>query len=445
MKRLSAYAMSAVFSGTAASRESLAVAEPPEPYRYEANTGASQFAKEFFGNNRDYSRVAPIGMGNVGVNLGTSLDCGKLDVQANVKGEFNKIQEQVKALIPKNASDVKDLLSRSAMITACYAYPTVCAQLRHDFIALQANLNLRAQSCQAIDKFIDSQADKGAKQLRAEAQAECVSNQVRSGVDPSTATGSCQSQTGLPIRDFQAGLEKKFTTNKQKVLQAIVKFAHTTEPSMYTFLTSFLGEIEVQADGYWQPLFSSGMLKPYDVADAFLAEGKVQVCDNLSEALKGRGDKSGTLMSKSVLRVIQQRLSQEDVANLGDLGTEDRKLACAALGRALGQVAADKAAAEGEAIVASGLLNGAIPNSLRDEYRSRSSSAFLALRKTIESDQIPSLETVRTAVTQLAHATRERNRLIAAGLSAGKVENSRQESAVKSDCVDTLSCGGSAP
>ena len=422
-----------------------AFGEPAVPYRYDTNTRASDFANEFFGNNGNHTRAPRLDMGNVGVNIGTELDCGKLDVRANIKGEFNKIQEQVKALIPKNASDVTDLVTRTAMISVCYAYPTVCAQIRHDFVSLQANLNLRAQACQAIDKFIDSQADKGAKQLRAEAQAECVSTQVRGGADPSTATGNCQSRTGLPIRDFQAGLEKKFTTRKQKVLQAIVKFAHVSEPTMYSFLTSFLGEIEVQADGYWQPLFSSGMIRPYDVAGEFLSEGENRTCGNLALTLSGRGGPASTVMARTVTEVAQRRLSNDDVSNLDDLGTEDRKLACAALGRALGQVAADKAAAEGEAIVASGLLNAAIPNSLRDEYRSRSSSAFLALRKALESDQIPPLETVRAAVAQLARATREKNRLIAAGLTAGKVENSRQESTVKFDCVDTLSCGGNAP
>lgn len=419
-----------------------ALAEPATPYRYDTNTRASDFAREFFGSNGNQTRAPRLDMGNVGVNVGTELDCGKLDVRANIRGEFNKIQEQVKALIPKNASDVTDLVSRTAMISVCYAYPTVCAQIRHDFVSLQANLNLRAQACQAMDKFIDSQADKGAKQLRAEAQAECVSSQVRSGVDPSTATGNCQSRSGLPIRDFQAGLEKKFTTRKQKVLSAIVKFAHVSEPTMYAFLTSFLGEIEVQADGYWQPLFTSGMLRPYDVAAEFLAEGQERACGNLGAVLARGTPQGSTVMARSVSEVVRKRISQEDISNLDDLGTEDRKLACAALGRAIGQVAAEKSAAEGEAIVASGLLNTAIPNSLRDEYRSRSNAAFVALRKTLESDQIPPLETVRTAVAQLARATREKNRLIASGISSGKVENSRQESQVKSDCVDTLSCGG---
>ena len=125
-----------------------------------------------------------------------------------------------------------------------------------------------------------------------------------------------------------------------------------------------------------------------------------------------------------------------------DLETQDQKLACAALGRAIGQVAATKASAEAEAVLSSGLLNTAIPNSLRDEYRSRSQNAFQALRKAVESDQIPPIDEVRTAISQLARATREKNRILAAELSSGKLENYRHESATKSDCVDTLSCGG---
>ena len=116
--------------------------------------------------------------------------------------------------------------------------------------------------------------------------------------------------------------------------------------------------------------------------------------------------------------------------------------ACAALGRALGQVAAKTAAAKAEAVLASGLLNTSIPNSLRDEYRSRGNGAFDALKKAVESDQIPPIEDVRSAIAQLARASREKNRLIAAQISAGKLQNYRQESEIQTDCVDTLSCGG---
>jgi len=418
----------------------VASAQPLQTYRYDLQTNASEFAKQWFGPTRASERSQNLNMGNARIGVSTELDCGKLDIRANIRGEFNKLQEQVKGLIPRTASDVTDLISRAAMITTCYAYPTVCAQLRHDFLALQANLNLRSQACRAIDSFIDSQADKGAKQLRAESQAHCVSEQVRSGTDPSTATANCQNRSGLPIRDFTAGLEKKFTQGKQKVLWAIVDFAK--DRPAYQFVASLLGEIEVQEDGYWQPLFTAGMLRPNDAARNVLATGEQLVCQRLAALLyTGRNDVNDAV-EQAIGETIRRRLSFDDVQHLEDLAPADKQLACAALGRAVGKMAAQSLAARGEAVVASGLLNSAIPNSLRDEYRSRSDTAFLALRRTLEVDQIPSLEEVRLAISELARATRERNRIIAAQVNDARLQNSRTESAVQSDCVDTLSCEG---
>ncbi len=418
-------------------------AEAPEPYRYDLQTSASDFARQFFGDVRYPQRGHNLDMGNVGIGVSTELDCGKLDVKANIKGEFRKLQEQVKAIIPRNASDVTDLVSRAAMISVCYAYPTVCAQLRHDFLALQANLNLRSQACRAMDSFIDSQADKGAKQLRAESQAQCVSEQTRSGVDPSTATASCQSKTGLPIRDFTAGLEKKFMRGRQKVLLAIVNFAK--DRPAYDFLASLLGEIEVQEDGYWQPIFAVGMLRPNDAARNVLALGEDKVCRSLSTILLAGRMENGDLPERAVVEIVKRRLTLDDVQNLEDLAPPDRQLACAALGRAIGKVSAESVAARAEAVLASGLLSSAIPNSLRDEYRSRGENAFLALRRAIEIDQIPTLEEVRRAIADLARVTRERSRIIAGQVNEGRVQNSRSENTVKSDCTDTLSCNGGVP
>jgi hypothetical protein len=418
----------------------VASAQPLQTYRYDLQTNASEFAKQWFGPTRASEPSQNLNMGNARIGVSTELDCGKLDIRANIRGEFNKLQEQVKGLIPRTASDVTDLISRAAMITTCYAYPTVCAQLRHDFLALQANLNLRSQACRAIDSFIDSQADKGAKQLRAESQAQCVSEQMRGGTDPSTATATCQNRTGLPIRDFTAGLEKKFTKGKQKVLWAIVDFAK--DRPAYSFVSSLLGEIEVQEDGYWQPLFTAGMLRPNDAARNVLATGEQLVCQRLPALLyTGRNDVSDAV-EQAIGETIRRRLSFDDVQHLEDLAPADKQLACAALGRAVGKMAAQSLAARGEAVVASGLLNSAIPNSLRDEYRSRSDMAFLALRRALEVDQIPSLEEVRLAIAELARATRERNRIIAAQVNDARLQNSRTESAVQSDCVDTLSCEG---
>ncbi len=427
------YLVAWTFAGSAAAQES---------YRYDRQTKASDFARDFFGPAGSYERIPEVDMGRFNAGVSSSLDCGKIDIRADFQGEFKNLQQQVSALIPRDTRAAVNLASQGAMMTVCYAYPTVCAQLRHDFLALQSNLNLRAQACRAIDNFIDSGADKGAKQLRAEAQAECISGKVNGGASMSAATRDCQGVNGLKLRDFQAGMEKKFTAGKQKVLAAMVSFAKVKDKPTYNFLASTLGEIEVQEDGYWQPLFTKGMLRPHDVADSFLAVGESRACGDLARLIGQRPRSGDSLADNSVDEIISRKLSKVDAENLDDLTDEDRRLACAALGRAIGQMAARVATSKAEAVLASGLLNTAIPDTLRDEYRTRGEGAFDALRKAVESDQIPPLEDVRTAIGQLARATREKNRMIAAGISRGRTENYRQESESRNDCTDTLSCGG---
>lgn len=407
-------------------------------YRSDSHTRASDFAQSFFGGSRDYDKAKRIDMGTVGIEISSDLNCGQLDIKANIMGEFNNLQKQIKQMIP-NKENITGIMGSLAMISTCYAYPTICAELRHDFLSIKANLNLRSQACQAIDKYIDNQADKGAKQLQAEAQAACV---AKASTDPATAIEDCQNNTGLGIRDFQSGLEKKFTKEKQKVLASIVKFSQNSDAKTYEFLASILGEIEVQSNGYWKPLFAKGMLKPNDVANEFLAEGEDKTCSSLSDIVERRRNFGNTVFEKSVVETIRNRITKDDVSNVSDLNDGDKQLACTALGRSVGQIAAQKVSAEGEAIVSAGLLNTAIPNSLRDEFRTRSGTAFLALKKTVESEQIPSIDEVRNAISNLAYATREKNRIIAAQLSQSKIENSRQESLIKSECTDTLSCGG---
>jgi hypothetical protein len=147
-------------------------------------------------------------------------------------------------------------------------------------------------------------------------------------------------------------------------------------------------------------------------------------------------------VNKAIIEVVKKRVTREDVSNMKDLGDEDRRLACAALGRSIGRVAAERTTAKMDAVLSSGLLNTAIPTGLREEYRRRGDAAFEALKKSIESDQIPSLESVRAEIAELARMARERNREIAGDISRGRTQNQRHDSDMKSDCVDTLSCGG---
>lgn len=395
----------------------------------------SDAAKNYFGAQDNYNVAPGIDFGNIQAEISTRMDCGRIDLVTNFDGQFKKLRDQAKAFV----KDIDGYLASAPMLALCYFSPAGCAILRHDHFLFSQNLNLRAQACAAIDRYIDNQADKGARQLEADAKRNCVDGALQEGRDMASATEECQDPSsdrykqGMPLRDLSDGLRKKFTNNKQRVLYALL--GQINETQSYPYLASILGEIEIQTDGYWQPLWPHKMLKPFEVARNTLQRTKDIVCNNLESTL------NGVISPPDVVKeTIKEKLSAEDVSNLDDLFTADRKIACAALGKALGVVATTRTAAKSEAIVSTALTNGALTEGLREEYRKRSKMAFDTLRMAVESEQIPNVEEVRVAVRELATAQRKYNRASAAGLSRSRVQNQIEKQNEDVDCTDTRSC-----
>ena len=412
-------------------------------YKNEFSTGAE--AERRFGISPYHNRHNPkLDAGAFQFELGSKLECGKIDIAANVRGQFTELQEQLKALIPTKDT-VGPFLERSAFITICYAYPTLCAQLRNDWLSIQGKLNLRAQACAAVDKFIDNQAEKGSRQLKSEAVASCVKNKVGKPVgdewegnyDVSMALKFCQSETGLPLRDFQTGVMRSFGNEKQKVLKSILSFAK--DETSYDFLSSFLGEIEVGTEGGWVPLFDKGLLRPSDVADTFLTKGQGAVCGQLESILNGRFV-SSDVYETEVAVVVKRKLNAQTLADLNDLSNADRQIACLALGLAIGREAAQKAASRYESAMSAGLLNTAIPEPLRAEYRDRAISAFPAMRQALDGESIPSIGRVRSDLSEFARLQRAKTKILASETNRARLKNTMGDGQSASECADSLSC-----
>ena len=413
-------------------------------YKNEFSTGAE--AERRFGISPYHNRNNPkLEAGNFKFELGSKLECGKIDIKANVWGQFIELQDQLKEMVPNTRPKAMALLEASAFMTVCYAYPTICAQLRNDWLSIQGKLNLRAQACAAVDKFIDNQAEKGSRQLRSEAIAKCVSSRVyehptnpRKSVDVSMALKSCQEdKTGLALRDFQTGMMRSFGNEKQKVLKSILSFAK--DETSYDFLSSFLGEIEVGTEGGWVPLFDKGLLRPSDVADTFLTKGQGAVCGQLESILNGRYV-SVDVYETEVVQVAKRKLNGQTLADLNDLSSADRQIACLALGRAIGKEAAQKAASRYESAVSAGLLNTAIPEPLRAEYRDRSISAFPAMRQALDGEVIPSVDRVRSDLSEFARLQRAKTNILASETNRARLKNTMGDGQSASECADSLSC-----
>lgn len=409
-------------------------------YRYQNEFSTGEESQRIFGFTTTHNPKDPqLEAGGFKFELGSQLECGNIDITANIMGQFEELQKQLQKLVPQNSKDAMALLKASAFTTMCYAYPTICAQLRHDWLSIQGKLNLRAQACAAVDKFIDAQADKGARQLQSEAVAACVSQKTQGGGDVAAALSFCQTdpKAGLLFRDFQSGLLKEVSGEKQKVLKSILSFAK--DETSYEFLASFLGETQVGTDGGWMPLFEKGLLRPADVSEVFMAKGQNAVCGSLESILKGRYVASGVYETQ-VAQVAKQKLNLQTLADLRDLSPADRQMACLALGRALGKEAAWKAISRYESALSTGLLNTAIPEPLRAEYRDRAMTAFPALREALAGEAIPTVAQVRWDLAEFARLQRAKTRLVASETNRARLKNNRGDAQSASDCLDSLSC-----
>lgn len=408
-------------------------------YRYKNQFSTGDEAERLFGIPQSHNRNDPkLDAGEFKFELGSKLECGKLDIRANFLGQFQELQKQLKDLIPNTPDKAKEFLAQSAFVTVCYAYPTICAQLRHDWLSIQGKLNLRAQACAAVDKYIDNQADKGANQLKSEGIAKCVQQNAGSDGDVAAALQKCQTETtGLLLRDFQTGVMRDFGNKKQKVLKSILAFAK--DDNSYDFLSAFLGEIEVGGKSGWEPLFEKGIVRPEDVSQTFLTKSQNLICNRFEDILKNRFNGSG-IYEKEVVASVKRKLSQKTLADFSDLSPPDRQIACLALGRAIGKDAAGRAATHFESSLSTGLLNTAIPEQLRAEFRDRMQSAFPALRQALDGEDIPSVEQVRLELAEFARLQRTKTILLASESNRGKLKNSLSDSQNAVSCSDSLSC-----
>jgi hypothetical protein len=90
--------------------------------------------------------------------------------------------------------------------------------------------------------------------------------------------------------------------------------------------------------------------------------------------------------------------------------------------------------------MSTGLLNTAIPEPLRAEYRDRSLSAFPAMRLALQGENIPAVETVRSEIAAFAHLQRTKTTILAAETNRAKLKNSMGDAQSASECADSLSC-----
>ncbi|NQY01269.1 MAG: hypothetical protein HRT70_09145 [Flavobacteriaceae bacterium] len=402
---------------------------------YSTTLKASDVATLFFGPAAEpKSKRVGINVGRIAISAKTRLSCGKIDVVGSVKGELNKIDQQLRAAV----SEIESIITNPAALAmgaVCYYKPNVCSHIRHLSVLLNEAINLQFEACQAIDKYIDDQADKGLKQRHAKAVEECLA-----GKDLTTENiRACHSRSARS-RNLLAPFEMRYATGRQKVLESIMEVVKKSEN--YTLWSRILGEVEMKSNGYWVKLFPDDMLRPDDVTNNFLSSARSESCDinKLERIITNTESPTDDDFGKYVRDVIKARVPIEVVKDLRSIPLEDQKMACSALGEAIAEIAVKRMVSDGKSSMSSALSNGALPDDLRVFYRERSEETTQAILAKIESEQIKPLKEVIGYLAQLGLEYRDLNRNTATGVQAKKLFNKDRASSRK--CEDALSCGG---
>ena len=397
---------------------------------------------DFFGKQNDFSsppKPVEFDFGGIGAGASTRLSCGNVNLISGFDSYIGEISSQLGVVmntIKKIPTDAPDYAVPFAMLTLCYMNPPLCDQVRNFQVDLSQMLKFRFDTCKSIDDYVDKRADQGS-QMVAEAKAECVNGKVKSGVDMAVAVSSCDSQSTFNVRDFNGQLKKQFTGSKQKTLLSMVNFSQSS--NYYDFIEPILGEVEVQNDGYYSPIFDKGMLKPYDAAKKILAQAQDDVCtgSNLKTILTSSSVSSSDKIDEKLKVYIRSKVTVQDYNNLQILRSDEKDSACNALARVVAKEAGHDLTSEARSVVASGLNNPNIPQDLKNEYDSRSKRSFNEVDHSLDNFEYRSLDEVQKNLALLANATIRDNQMTSSSMSRHKSLEDVKEG---KPCTDVLSC-----
>jgi hypothetical protein len=405
-----------------------------ESIDYSKVYSSSEAASLFFGPSRtvEQQKRAALNVGRINLRVRTSLQCGKLDLKTSLNAGLENMKDQLSTA----ANQMKGMLTNGGVVIAavCYYKPNICAHVRHFSAMLQEDLNLQFNACNAMDGYINDQADKGAKEIKAQAFAECLN---RAGSDPSAQdVKKCQSQAGSAL-NLLSPFDGKRLNNTQEVLKSILAVVKKSEN--YDLWARILGEVELKKDGYWVRAFPKDLLRADDVVVNLAADSKASVC-NTADLRKILADQAspGDDYARFVRRVIKENVSEMTIKNLESMPAGDRAMACQSLADAIARMAAKRVATEGRSDMLAALKNPALPQDLRDLYGEQSRETFKTIEERSEVLKAKEIPDVIAMIAKLGGSYRKLNHGAASDISVRQQQNKKLDQ----DCTDQFSCEG---
>lgn len=404
-----------------------------ESYRYQ--TDGEKIAENIFGSMRPEGRALRLDLGGYRANVEARVDCGNVDLNVDISAWYKNLLDQSEGFF-RLWRDRETLVKTAGLLAVSRAFPKVYAYLTHNSLRLEDKLGLKFDMCKTIDNYLDSQGEKGRKQLKAEAQLRCVKDKVSKGVSMAIAVEKCQGKSGLPLVDFQNWASGSTTSATQDALRALVAFSrrHSSEGG-YKRIASILGEIEVTSGGYFVPVFSEKILYPDGVVtESMSIAQECKLRDSIEQAAKPEDP-----IKAAVWKVTRKHVLRAHMDYLSIMSEADRRLACNMLGRSIGTAAAEEFGVELKATMAVAMQHPKIPEELKNEYRQRTEdtleSIFLAARK----EKALSVPEALTLISAHGRVIQEKSELIGRKTSSGKITKEVLNKDV-SKCVDESTC-----
>lgn len=407
-------------------------------FEYKKTYKAEDMARRFFGpgTEKELEKQA-IDLGSVSLDVRTEINCGNIDLVASAQSQFKQIDDTLKAFF----NSLKDTpLTSLALLALCTDQAELCTYVRDLNANFFKKLKMDFDACQAIDSYLYSRAEEGARTIKANKIAECIQEKSHGGKYTKEIIDTCKSDVSKESksRNLLKPFSDTLADGEQNVLKSILIASKSSDH--YELLSPILGEVRLYQNGYWSRAFPNGQLSANDVTTNFLAKGQSKICNtaDLRTFIKS-GDLNGLKgMDLYIAKSIKRKITPEVLKDLESLPDYSREIVCQRLGDAIAAISLKEFESETKSIMVASLKNNALPDPIRVFYQNDIGPTFDSIRRKIESREIPSLEESIKKLSMLGSDYRRRAQENASRASKAKIQNKKSEKEM--ECIDTLTC-----
>lgn len=394
-----------------------------------------------FGQQKTYNDPSPYrGSWGVDAELKTNIECGKIQFSTNIKSTIDKLKKLPNKIIDYVNGSFPTLIESLPILALCTTDPVLCAELKNLNLKLDMDIGLQTNSCNAINKYINNQADKGKIEAYNKKLQSCVANESGGNKDNMLAAmNSCQENVNpnnVLVADIINRKMNATISQAQSIIKSVLsstgRMVTQNDTDRYSLLNAAIGEMQLQVNGAIIPVLPENniVISPNDVAQFLLAKSSQISCDpsdlyksvnSLQQATSI--DPSTRYLENIVYKSVKSSLVNNDVFNLDDISKSNKNIVCSFLGRAIALKSMDYFISEVSNAMNTVQSNDYIPDEIRKKYSDKSNEFFSSLKNQILPEEIYPINVVRMQIAKMAKMERASNRTLAASVTRESIKN----------------------